>query len=85
MKADIFKTFPKLVLHNYRTEYLELNKNWFTDKANAFFGYRDIVDLYLRQSIEAGHYVDDWNVHALIHTDSHFTEFVLAMEEHNGN
>lgn len=81
MKVNIFEKYSKELLNKYRKEYLELNKDWFTTKENTHFGMREVVNVYIFQSILKGQWMDDWGVIALIHTDAHFEEFVIAMEE----
>lgn len=82
---NFFNKYSKETLHKYRQEYLELNKDWFTNKENTHFGMREVVNVYIYQSILAGKWMDDWGVIALIHTDAHFEEFVIATEEEKSN
>ena len=57
-------------------EFLDMNKRWFEDPSNGFFGYRQRFYQYCLSRICSGIWPDDYNDNNLIHIEHYFDEYL---------
>ena len=62
-------------------EFLNIHRDWFTEKTNDYYGQRDKVYQYLMHWAKTGEFGPDYNERILIYCDNKFSEYLNSSYE----
>ena len=78
---NIYQTVGRNSLLKYLDQYMESIDSFVNDKNNSLYGKGNKIKMFLFNSINSRHLMDDKNDYVLIHCSNKFEEFVVYMEK----